>query len=324
MWFKAPLCRVMRVITRHEVRRVLERTQGNLLNVVSDAYQKHHTRVAINPPSYFMTFPDKPGSRIIALPACSTDSPRIAGIKWIASNPENINKGLERASAAILLNDYETGYPVACIEGAEISAYRTVYSAVLAAKTLLQGAKVDCLGLIGCGHISRHFVAALQREAIDVKSWAVHDRKREACNWVGGARFFDNPDELVKNCDVIFCSTTTAVPYLLKPEVFSRNPLVLNISLRDLAPEILLASNNIVDDVDHVLNANTSPHLAYQKSGCKNFINGTLAEAMDSKVKLLGGKPTIFSPMGLGVLDLFLAHHVYKNSAGIKIHNFFG
>jgi hypothetical protein len=42
--------------------------------------------------------------------------------------------------------------------------------------------------------------------------------------------------------------------------VFDHNPLVLHVSLRDLAQEIVLASTNIVDDIEHCLKANTSPH----------------------------------------------------------------
>ena len=41
----------------------------------------------------------------------------MAGIKWIASAPDNIHKGLERASALIALNDADTGQPRAILEG---------------------------------------------------------------------------------------------------------------------------------------------------------------------------------------------------------------
>jgi ornithine cyclodeaminase len=47
--------------------------------------------------------------------------------------------------------------------------------------------------------------------------------------------------------------------------------VVLHISLRDLAPEILLASANIVDDIEHCLKANTSPHLTEQLIGNRDF-----------------------------------------------------
>ena len=41
--------------------------------------------------------------------------------------------------------------------------------------------------------------------------------------------------------------------------------LVLHVSLRDLAPEILLTATNIVDDVEHCQKASTSTHLAEQR-----------------------------------------------------------
>ena len=51
---------------------------------------------------------------------------------------------------------------------------------------------------------------------------------------------------------------------------------MLHVSLRDLAPEILLGSTNIVDDVEHCLKADTSPHLAEQRIGSRDFLAGTL------------------------------------------------
>ena len=82
-------------------------------------------------------------------------------------------------------------------------------------------------------------------------------------------------------------------------------------SLRDLAPEILLASTNIVDDVEHCMKANTSPHLAEQLTGNRDFLNGTLDDVMAGRTSVAADRPVVFSPFGLGVLDLAVGKYVY-------------
>jgi ornithine cyclodeaminase len=67
----------------------------------------------------------------------------------------------------------------------------------------------------------------------------------------------------------------------------------------------------LVDDVEHCLKANTSPHLVEQITGSRDFLAGTLAEVMDGSVSVLTGRPVIFSPFGLGVLDLAVGKYVY-------------
>ena len=86
---------------------------------------------------------------------------------------------------------------------------------------------------------------------------------------------------------------------------------MLHISLRDLAPEIVLAAANVVDDVEHCLKADTSTHLAEQAVGHRSFIDGTLYDVISGKVSLPDDRPVIFSPFGLGVLDLAVGKHVY-------------
>jgi ornithine cyclodeaminase/alanine dehydrogenase-like protein (mu-crystallin family) len=90
---------------------------------------------------------------------------------------------------------------------------------------------------------------------------------------------------------------------------------VLHVSLRDLAPEILLASANVVDDVEHCLKANTSPHLAEQLTGNRDFLLGTLDDLMAGRVTVPKDRPVVFSPFGLGVLDLAVGKYVYDEVA---------
>jgi ornithine cyclodeaminase/alanine dehydrogenase-like protein (mu-crystallin family) len=91
--------------------------------------------------------------------------------------------------------------------------------------------------------------------------------------------------------------------------------VVLHVSLRDLAPEILLGSTNILDDVDHCMKANTSPHLAEQLTGNRDFLTGTLYDVMSGRVTVPAHRPVVFSPFGLGVLDLAVGKFVYDEVA---------
>ena len=115
------------VIPEGQVREVLVGSEPETVQLVAHTYLAHGRGETVNPPSYFLRFPEDPGSRIIALPAAVDHGGPVAGLKWIGSFPSNHDAGLPRASAVVILNDGETGFPFACLEGALISAERTEF-----------------------------------------------------------------------------------------------------------------------------------------------------------------------------------------------------
>jgi ornithine cyclodeaminase len=87
--------------------------------------------------------------------------------------------------------------------------------------------------------------------------------------------------------------------------------VVLHLSLRDLAPEMILAAQNFTDDVDHAVRERTSLHLTEQRTGNRDFVDGTLADLLRGRLSRHHGRPAIFSPFGLGVLDLAVGKWVH-------------
>jgi ornithine cyclodeaminase/alanine dehydrogenase-like protein (mu-crystallin family) len=102
---------------------------------------------------------------------------------------------------------------------------------------------------------------------------------------------------------------------------FAPGQTVLNISLRDIGPGLIAASHNVLDDVEHCLNAGTSPDLAVREFGHRGFIDGTLAQLLLGEVTLGRDKPRIFSPFGLGVLDLAVGYEIFRTAlaAGLSL-----
>lgn len=326
------------IINGKTVSDILLAHRDECIEIVRDAYLAHADGRSVNPDSYFLRFPEKPDCRIIALPAYLGDGFDVAGLKWIASYPGNVQRGFPRASAVLVLNSYDTGYPFAILESSIISASRTAASAALAAYWLSgRSRRAHSLGIVGTGFIARYVYEFLVDTGWEIDEVRLHDRSpvesetfmKTACRPERHHRVMRVPDlaSLVRACDLIVFTTVASAPHVTDAALFEHNPLVLHISLRDLAPEILLGSQNVVDDVEHVMKANTSPHLAEQKLGNRSFVTGTLAEIMQGRRCVDRSRPIIFSPFGMGILDLAVGKWVYDRAVAsgqnLRLSDFF-
>ncbi len=321
------------VISGRQVQQALGGREREIIALVEQTYRSHGAGETVNPPSYFLRFPDRPSSRIIALPATLGGASPVAGLKWISSFPDNIRSGVPRASAVLILNDAESGYPYACLESSIISATRTAASAALAADWLSRDrARARTVGFFGTGLIARYIHSFLTASGWDFEKVNLYDTQAESA--AGFAGYLDETDaagevrvcadaeDLIRSSDLVVFATVAGAPHVHEVEWFGHHPLVLHVSLRDLAPEILLASSNVVDDVDHCLKADTSPHLVEQVTGSRDFLAGTLPEVIAGRVTLPADRTIVFSPFGLGVLDLAVGtfvHDVVRGAGDLHV-----
>jgi ornithine cyclodeaminase len=314
------------VISGGQVRGVLRGQEKEIVELVEATYRLHGAGDSVNPPSYFLRFPDRPSARIIALPASIGGPDRVDGLKWISSFPQNVAAGVPRASAVLILNDHDTGYPFACLEASIISATRTAASAALAADWLSRHRpRPTRVGFVGLGLIARYIHTFLVGTGWSFDQIGVHDLSADSAagfsNYLeqsgttSQVTIYDSAEALIRSSDLVVFATVAAEPHVRDLSWFQHNPVVLHVSLRDLAPQVLLGSSNIVDDVEHCLKADTSPHLVEQLTGSRDFLAGTLEDVMAGRVGVPADRPVVFSPFGLGVLDLAVGKYVYDKVA---------
>lgn len=299
-----------------EIRSLLTGRERELIQAVRTAYETHGAGDSSLPHSTFLRFPGQPQDRIIALPAYLGGECRIAGIKWVSSFPDNLRLGLDRASAVLILNSPQTGRPEAVLEGSVISAKRTAASAALAAQCLLAGQKVVRAGMIGCGLINFEIARFLLAVLPEVKTFTLFDKDEARAKQFAKRcqRAFAHiavevaPDiqAALRGSLLTAFATTAATPHLDKLRECPPGSVILHISLRDLAPGVILSCDNVVDDIDHVCRAQTSVHLAEQLVGNRDFIRCSLADILSGRAGARNGAESVcvFSPFGLGVLDL--------------------
>jgi ornithine cyclodeaminase len=315
---------------------VIDDNKEEVFDAVEAAYRLHGSGNTLNPDSCFLRYPDRPSDRIIALAAHVGGAVQKSGIKWISSFPENRASNLARASAVLILNDATTGYPLACIEASLISATRTAASAALAAEHISPNPFKGILGVIGTGVIARATVQWLLFRNWEFRKISLYDVDRKEAEhfskWVRDqhhlqAEIQDRLEGAMSESSLILFTTTTLDPYLADEKLVEHCPTVLHLSLRDICVNVILASQNIVDDVDHCLKAKTSLHLAEIATGNRDFVSGSLVDVLEKKFKLDPDRPRIFSPFGLGVLDLAVGNFVLEaaksSGAAIALPDFF-
>jgi len=117
-------------------------------------------------------------SFLYAMPAW-VPSRRAAGVKWVSGYPCNPGRGLRYISGLIILNDPETGLPLAIVDCAWITAQRAGAVSAIAARRLAPPEAREA-ALLGAGVQGRSQIRALAAALPTLREVRVFDMRQDA------------------------------------------------------------------------------------------------------------------------------------------------
>ena len=167
--------------------------------------------------------------RFMAMPAYLGGRYQMAGMKWYGSNVDNKKKGLPRSILMMMLNDKDTGAPLALMSANLVSAYRTGGIPGVGAKYLAKkDAKV--VSIIGPGVMGKTSLAAFVSVCPQVDTVKIKGRSqrsmdafvkfvKEELPQIKHIEICDTVEEAVRDSNIISFTTTvrddvSSFPYI--------------------------------------------------------------------------------------------------------------
>lgn len=296
-------------------------TWDETVKVITNSVDSIRSNDFVQPVKKYLRYIDLK-NRIIAMPAYIGGSTLRSGLKWIASFPDNITKGISRAHSVIILNQYDNGVPICIINSGSISSIRTASVSGFMIQHFLKHRPLDKVkvGMTGLGPIGQYHLSMchdiLQDKLTELK---VYDLKKiDLSNLPEDLRakitIADSWEDAYSDADIFMTCTVAKSRYIdKKPKPGS---LHLNVSLRDYMPAVFpwFKGAMIVDSWEEVCRENTDIerfHLEHglEKQGVNympDFLTGDFLNSLPAD------QAVMFNPMGMAVFDISVADYFFK------------
>ncbi len=157
--------------------------------------------------------------RFMAMPAYLGGEYQMAGMKWYGSNVENKKQGLPRSILMMMLNDKDTGAPLALMSANLVSSYRTGGIPGVGAKHLARK-DAKTVAIVGPGVMGKTSLAAFVSVCPHLDTLKIKGRGQKSidsfieftkkeCPQIKNITVCDTLEEAVRDSDII--SMTTVV-----------------------------------------------------------------------------------------------------------------
>jgi ornithine cyclodeaminase len=258
----------------------------------------------------------------------------LCGTKWYGSNSDNLNKSLPRSIHLIIINDPETGAPIAIMEGNLISAMRTGAVVGLGAR-YLASPEGQMAGIIAAGPISRTCLMALAVGLPQLKEVRVYDLDYKK------ALFFSkemsqeldidvhpvaNLEEAVRDCDAVSTAASGKTIPKFDEHWFKDGAYLALSSNADLPNHLWLNSRLVADNWKMHIDWREEYHskipihgklhrlIKYEKISDEDITE--MSDIVTNKKQIIqgGGRRNIFLTGGMGIEDISWGYEIYKKA----------
>lgn len=293
-----------------------------IISVGEKIYSDIRSQKAVSPKKYSLVLPGNSSTIskwINSMPAYLTEE-KVAGIKWISVCSDNNLKNLSTINGFIILNDIETGIPIAILDADLITHYRTAVSVLIAAK-LFAPAEPKIVTLIGPGKGGMHSLLLLQH-AFNLHKINVIYRSEES--YITFCKFMKshnektveisraNLSEAILESDIIIAASTSMTPLLNEShfkKIKQKNLFVCGLSgFQDISQSILKNLDNIiVDDGENSIKR-------IEEAVNTDFFNEGIDKiySLTDSPKSKNAGINLFLPTGVSALDIGFAYYIYK------------
>ena len=278
--------------------------------------------------------PPKPGihplpdSFIHAMPAY-VPALGAAAMKWVGGYPQNPVRGLPYITGLVILNDPETGIPLAVMDASWITAMRTAAASAVAAKHLA-GPNPRVLAVIGCGVQGRSHVEAMRAafpsiacvKAYDVAADNLSAYMSDMSERYPHVNFEErnSPCEAVKNADLV----VTAGPIKKTPEPGIEEDWIKPGAFACPVDFDTYWHRDALRQFDKILTDDVAQFRYYQQNGYFSDFPELYGDVSDVIVSARPGRTSpderiMAMHLGLAIEDAAVARRLYEKAVESKI-----
>jgi alanine dehydrogenase len=296
---------------------------ADLVPAIEEAFAADARGNTVMPSKTYIDLPDYEGD-FRSMPAyLRTDEWDAAGVKWVNVHPGNPERfDLPTVLGTMIYSDPKNAYPLAIMDGTELTGRRTGAAAAVATDHLAVE-DADSLGLVGAGAQSYAQLEAIATVR-EIEEVVVHDRSEASVERFVEA-FADEFDVRAGSvadaghCDVLSTVTPVESPIVSASDV-GESTHVNAIGAdapgkHELADDLLKAATLVVDNYEQSIHSGevNVPWAAGVLTDAD--IHATLGEVVTGRKRVERGGRTVFDSTGLAIQDVAGAHVAYRNAS---------
>lgn len=266
------------------------------------------------------------GHEAFALPFPACIKPLgVVGNKWGAGSRANRDRGLPSFMATVSLNDAETGAPIALMDGTSITSMRTAGHAAIGAKYLARPDS-STVAIVGCGAEGGSFLSALSTlfdiRKVNAVARSIESAERYAEKYGAALNLeiepVETPREAIEGADIICMCSSAAEPLVLDEWIAPGTHVAATRAFIDYDPKFSGTADK------WVLGYRETDGQWLRKPPFANIKGLSVDAVFADLVEIIAGRTpgreraderTIMTHMGMGALDVAVAHEIYVRAS---------